>query len=66
MNDINRDIAKCQRKLMLKARRKGLWENFGQNEVHKLLDVYGLQAEIVMFNEWCLNVDLDTVKNWKF
>jgi len=64
--DINKALAKEQNKLIKIARVKGLYENFGQNEVRKLenefIDIsdYSKQMNnnrrlIQKFNEWCMN-----------
>jgi len=38
MKSLKKDIAKYKKSLLKKAREKGLYENFGQNEVMKLKD----------------------------
>ena len=37
---LRRDIAKAKKKLVAKAKRKGLYENFGQKEYRELDDKY--------------------------
>ena len=55
-----------QKKLIKKAKSKGLFENFGQKEVRKLEDkfinIFDYSEEmnknrrlIQMFDEWCMN-----------
>ena len=62
--DINKAIANEKKKLIKRAKTKGLYENFGQKEVGKLEDKYIDTSDysdemnnnrdlIQMFNEWC-------------
>jgi hypothetical protein len=37
---IQREVDKTKTKLINKAKKKGLWENFGQNEVRDIKDKY--------------------------
>jgi len=39
---LKRDINKYKKDLLKKAREKGLYENFGQNEIRKLKDKYDI------------------------
>jgi dTDP-glucose pyrophosphorylase len=68
---INRDIAKAKQKLITKAKKSGLYENFGNDEVYDLKEkyayhdmVYGSPEEracanqIQSFEQWCWNFDL--------
>ncbi len=63
---MTRKIQRIKQKLIKKARRKGIWENFGKKEVRKLLDelsdIYGKDRqafnEVMSFSEWCMNFDL--------
>jgi hypothetical protein len=66
MKQIEKDINKIKKSLILKARKKGLYENFGQKEVRKLRDKYpmGYMDEekfnmniILDFSEWCRNIN---------
>ena len=72
---IKKDIAKAQVALIKKAKKRGLWENFGQNEVRELRDkhdypsmIYGSMEQRQMvkpiedFNQWCMNVGIDEIK----
>ena len=55
-----RAIAKAQTQLILKAKSKGLWENFGQKEVRKIKDKHDTIENwktIQKFNEWCYNYE---------
>jgi len=62
------DIRKYERQLVNKAAKKGLYENFGQDEVRKLKDKHidssdytdemnKKRAQIQRFNEWCMSYD---------
>ena len=59
---LKRDIAKYKRNLILKAKKKGLYENFGQEEVRKLKDKYDqwnreIGDLIQEFDNWAMNVN---------
>jgi len=49
-----KDINKFKKQLIQKAQKKGLYENFGQKEVNKLLEKYEYQ-HIADFDNWCMN-----------
>ena len=62
------DINRKKRQLMAKAKKRGIYENFGQKEVSKLKDkwhyydlIYGSELErsiaalIDSFDNWCMN-----------
>lgn len=61
MNEIKKDIKKYKKALINKAKRKGLYEDFGQKEVRKLKDKYSdyMYKEefepIEDFNKWIIN-----------
>jgi hypothetical protein len=68
---LEKAIQKEKQKLINKAKKKGLYENFGQKEVSKLEDtfnyrqlVYGTpeerdQADLIrLFSNWCSHFDL--------
>ena len=73
---IEKDIAKAKAALIQKAKKKGIYENFGQREVNKLMDKCRamncnnterseVMAKINAFDSWCMNFDqrkLDEVK----
>jgi len=72
MNLLN-DIQRKQILLTDKARRNGLYENFGQKEVQELKDkyhydslIYGSERErkqailIDNFDNWCMNFSVET------
>jgi hypothetical protein len=52
------DINKFKKQLIAKAKRKGLYENFGQAEVRKLEDKYGYSNNVREFDNWAMNFDL--------
>jgi hypothetical protein len=65
---IETDIEKYKKSLLKKAKKKGLYENFGQNEVRKLEDKYKCNTDysdkgretwekIQGFNKWCMSLD---------
>ena len=68
--ELIRDIAIARARLTAKARRIGLWENFGQREVGRLKDKH-IGANCVTretyslfqdFDNWCMNFDLSDLK----
>jgi hypothetical protein len=52
------DVNKFKKQLIAKAKRKGLYENFGQAEVRKLEDKYGYSNNVREFDNWAMNFDL--------
>jgi len=63
------DINNNKKRLIAKAKKRGLYENFGQTEVRKLKDKYGyndlqygdteerlLASMLDHFDTWCMNV----------
>ena len=63
--NIKKDVAKAKQKLIRQAKKRGLWENFGQKEFRGLSDKYGLYLcsrdvatqPIFDFQEWCGKYD---------
>jgi len=53
-----RDINKFKKQLTAKAKRKGIYENFGQSEVRKLENKYGYTNNVREFENWAMNFDL--------
>lgn len=59
----NRDIQRMKGKLIRAAKRKGIYENFGQKEVRELWDRYnphvyeewGLADAILAFENWAMD-----------
>jgi hypothetical protein len=56
-----KDIQKEKTKLIAKAKKTGIYENFGQKEVRKLEDRYGRTDEIADFDNWAMNFDLSQI-----
>jgi len=65
---IDYDIEKYKKSLFQKAKKKGLYENFGQKEVRKLEDKYKCNTDysdkgretwkkIREFDTWCMSLD---------
>jgi len=54
---ITSDIEKTKKKLIAKAKSKGIYENFGQNEVRQLQDKYGPSRELADFEIWAMDYD---------
>ena len=52
------EIRKRKNKLIRKATRSGIYENFGQKEVRELTDMFGRTSEINSFDQWCMTFDL--------
>jgi hypothetical protein len=68
---LKKDIEKYKNNLILKAKKKGLYENFGDKEVRALKDKYptgymGAEREnmdlIQEFNKWAMSVDDRSLK----
>jgi hypothetical protein len=51
------EIENIKKKLIQKAVKKGIYENFGQNEIRDLQDKYGYTPEIKEFDDWAMNFD---------
>lgn len=62
--NIRSDVEKYKKQLIAKAKSKGLYENFGQDEVRKLEDKYGYTSEVRAFDDWAMNFDLSNVKQY--
>ena len=71
--EIQKDIDKVKKRLINKAKKKGLWENFGQKELRKLKDkhigancvtqeIYDLFQD---FDNWCGNFNDKDLKGVK-
>ena len=62
---IETQIKNYKERLIRKAKRIGLWENFGQEEVNVLRSQYfdhqykrdGVWNAIEAFDNWCMNLD---------
>jgi len=63
--NVKTQIKNYKNRLVRKAKRAGLWENFGQEEVNVLRSQYldhqykndGVWQQIMMFDDWCMNFD---------
>lgn len=55
-------ITKFKADLIKKAKKKGIYENFGQDEAHELAQEFGITSEVVEFRDWALNFDLEQLK----
>lgn len=75
MSNLSQAIERSKKRLIKKAKAKGLWENFGQDELHKLkekFDYFSLKygspeqrkqaSQIQAFDNWCMNFDLSDLK----
>jgi len=49
------EVAKIKTKLKEKAKKKGIYENFGQKEVLALSEKYGYSPTVQDFDIWCQN-----------
>lgn len=66
VNIVRQKIKHYKERLIRKAKKNGLWENFGQEEVSILESEYrkheyahnGIWKEIRAFDEWCMTFDL--------
>ncbi len=62
---VKTQIKHIKERLIRKAKRIGVWENFGQEEVSDLCSTYydfkyksdGIWASIMAFDNWCMNFD---------
>jgi len=67
---IERDIKKAKNKLIAKAKKTGIYENFGQKEVVELRNKYkyydcmhrNFPNLIDLFDKWCMNFDDNDLK----
>ena len=63
MDTISKEIKRVKIRLIRKARKNGLYENFGRREVRKLTDMFGYCGEVKDFDNWCMNLsDRDLVE----
>lgn len=60
------DIQKMKKALIAKAKSKGIYENFGQNEVRDLQDKYGYTNSVREFDNWAMNFDLSQLADGGF
>ena len=68
-----REIAKAKNKLIAKAKKTGLYEDFGQKETNDLFDMFNVSAfgsseerfifnQIQQFEKWAMNFELSNIK----
>ena len=62
INQLKKDILKFKKSLISKAKKKGIYEDFGQKEVHKMNEKYDfwngeVSYLIQEFDKWCINFD---------
>lgn len=75
MNKLETTIAATKKKMIAKAKRKGIWETFGQKEVRDMEDKFNFLGlcfgstedriegkKIEAFRDWCENFDLSNLK----
>lgn len=71
--NINDEIAGIKRSLIKKAKKKGIWENFGQKEIRKLQDKYTytmchndpyheIHRAVMSFEDWCISFNINDYK----
>jgi len=64
MSKLDQEILKTKKKLMEKAKKTGIWENFGQKEARQLEERYLKSFDredwnkLIDFKEWCMNYEL--------
>jgi len=64
MTNLDQDIVKIKNQLINKAKKRGIWENFGQKEVRQLEEKYlkdfdqEAWSKLIDFKEWCMNFEL--------
>ena len=61
---ITSEIQKMKSNLISKAKKNGLYENFGQKEVRVLEDKYGYTSEVASFDNWVMNFDLSQLESF--
>lgn len=60
--EINARIKSLKLLLIKKAKVKGIYKNFGQKEVTKLIDVFSYTKEVESFDKWCMNFNDNSLK----
>jgi len=72
--NIFKDIEKVKKNLILKAKSKGIYENFGQSEYMNLKDKWNkyidtfpnsakaINEQLDLFFNWCINFDDNKLK----
>jgi len=68
MSKLDQEILKTKKKLMEKAKKRGIWENFGQKEARQLEEKYLKNFDQEAWNKlidlknWCMNFNLNLIK----
>lgn len=62
---VTSDIEKAKKKIISKAKSKGITENFGQKEVMELEDKYGHTQEVNEFDNWVMNFDMEQLSKYE-
>lgn len=70
-NKVRKEVEKNKKLLIEKAKKQGIYENFGQSECSKIedkfdLDFYDLSKRraytiLQNFEKWCMNFDLSMI-----
>ena len=60
---LQKEIKRIKKRLTAKAKRNGIWENFGQKELNSLCDKYALifisqSALVTEFSNWIENFSI--------
>lgn len=62
---LKKDILNIKTQLIAKAKKKGIWENFGQDKLRELDNKYcefQYTKPLCDFNTWCMNFDDNDLK----
>ena len=70
------NVKRFQRSMVLKAIKKGIYEDFGQTEIRKLKDKYGYERyggkaekkiteDIDFLDNWCMTFDDNSLEHYK-
>ena len=68
MSKLDQEILKTKKKLIEKAKKRGIWENFGQKEARQLEEKYLKNFDQEAWNKlidlknWCMNFNLNLIK----
>jgi hypothetical protein len=68
MTKLDQDIVKIKKQLIEKAKKRGIWENFGQKEARQLEEKYLKNFDQEAWNKlidlknWCMNFNLNLIK----
>lgn len=66
VSNLIRDIEKTKKRLIARAKKQGLYENFGDKEVRELEERYSksiiIPTPILEFFDWCNSFDLNDLR----